>query len=489
MDFLYECKEYLKYLKKYIFFILFLYVALEIGIFLKIGHTNILMSASSLFVTIFIICSMMLLFKDVKTNILIYVFSMPLIPLILYLLARLNMKGIGSGVYWIYFILFMINIFRFIRNFDFLRVLKKGKYKVVLCTYAILTILALSSVFINSNKIESLNMVGLSVISVIILSILLLSYKELDSYFSKKIITYLCIGSALSCIPDIIVTIYNLIFRGTNQHLYGVLGSNFMLGYTLMILPFILLFAVNEDIFPEYTGLYKILLFIEIINICTQKSRGILIAVAMCMFFVIILDRKNYKKYILISIVIFACLGFNISHRWEFNELKEEIKVEGIEAITKSRGLVFQMLQQCKSRRPIWIVAYKMINDHPYFGVGPGQFKNFYLAYGGNPHKMYIDAHNIFLDVATEFGLVFTFIFFISIAVVSIKTIIYTIKHRCGKKNLLPSLIGIVCLMAYGNITGQSFITSTYPVSIVPVFVFVIVITLMLKIIHEGERD
>ncbi|MCY6353881.1 O-antigen ligase family protein [Clostridium sp. ZS2-4] len=489
MDFLYECKEYLEYLKRYKLFILFLYLSVEVGIFLKIGHTNILMFTSSLFVTIFIICSMFLMFKDIKTNILVYIFSMPLIPMILYLLARLNMKWIGSGIYWVYFIVFLINIFRFKQKVDFSLIADRKKYKYVLFTYSLIIVLALISAFVNVNKLESINLVALAVISTIILSVILLSYKELNDYFSKQIVTYLCMGAALSSIPDIIVTLYNLIFRGNNQHLYGVLGSNFMLGYTLMILPFILLFAVNKEIFPEYRELYKLLLFVEVVNLCTQKSRGIMVAVGLCIFLVILIDRKNYKKYIIIFVVVFVCLGFNITHRWEFNELREELKIEGIEVITKSKGIIHEMLQQCKSRRPIWIVAYGMIYDHPYFGVGPGQFKNFYLTYGGNKNKMYIDAHNIFLDVATEFGLIFTFVLFISIIIVLVKSIIYAIKHKDDKKFILSAVIGMLCLLAYGNITGQAFMTSTYPISIIPAFVFMVIITLMLKIIHKGERD
>lgn len=489
MNLLRECKEYLAYLKKHMKRILVAYIVIEIFIFLKIGQTNILMFSSSLFVMLFILCSILLSFKDSETNILVYILAMPLLPIILYLLARLDMKWIGSGVYWIYFSIFIVNILRFKEEFNFSITYLKQRYKYTLITYFFIIIIAFISVFLSNNKLESGNLVALSIISTLILSLVILTYKKFDYNFLIRLITYLAIGVALSSIPDILIAVYSLIFRGTNQHLYGVLGSNFMLGYTLMVLPFIMLFAVNKEFASQYRDVYKILLLLEVINLCTQMSRGIAIGIFLCMLFVILYDRKNYKKYLLISLVVFICLVYNITHRWEFNQVVSEIQVEGVDFITSSKGLVHQMIQQFKSRRPIWIIALQMIYSYPYFGVGPGQFKNYYLTYGGNPNKMYIDAHNIFFNVATEFGLVFTGILFLSVLCLVIKAIICIVKYKEKQKFLVPAVIGLICLLAYGNITGQSFITSTYPISYVPAFIFMFVITLIIKVTNSSERN
>lgn len=489
MNLLKEWRKYLDYLKKYMKFILTVYIVAEIIIFLKIGQTNKLMFASSFFVVLFILCTIFLSFYDSETSILIYLFSIPLLPLVLYLLARLNLKWIGSTIYWIYFAIFIINIFRFREDYNFSLKFLRMKHKFSLLVYSLIIILAAISVMLSINILESANLVGLSIISTIALSLILLSYKKFDEDFLIKTITYISLSVALSSIPDIIVTIYNLIFRGNNQHLYGVLGSNFMLGYTLMILPFILLFAVNEDFSCKYKDVYKGLLILETINLCTQKSRGIALAVALCFLLIILYDRKNYKKYLLISLVVFVCLGYNITHRWEFNEIKSEIEINGLEGvITNSQGLMRQMLEQFKSRRPIWVVAIGMIMSYPLFGVGPGQFKNYYLAFGGNPHKMYIDAHNIILNVATEFGLIFTAVLFLSVLAIIIKSIVNMNRDKKSWKILVPAVIGFVCLIVYGNITGFAFMTSSYPISYVPAFVFMFVITLMEKIISITER-
>ncbi|MCY6958623.1 O-antigen ligase family protein [Clostridium brassicae] len=488
MSFTNECKEYLSYLKKYMYIILSLYILCEVAIFIKIGRSNVFMFASTIFVTLFIICSIILCFKNFETTIKMYILSVPLIPLILYIFFRLKMTWIGTSMYWLYFLIFIINAYKAFQNnkLDFSKIsLKNGRYKKVVLVYLVLIVLSFISAMLSIHKLESLNMMGVSLVSMAVISLLILSYKDTDKEFVKDIIAYLCGGVALSSIPDIIVALYTIIFQGKNQHLYGVLGSNFMLGYTIIVLPFILLFAINKDICPKYNKIFKLLLIIETVNLCTQMSRGILVAVFICFFLTIILDRKNFIKYLLVAAIIFSGLGYNIMHRWELNEIRQEIEVEGIGGVVQGPGFLKQVLDQTKSRRPIWIVAFRMIGDNPYFGVGPGQFKNNYLDYGGKPTRMYIDAHNIVLNVATEMGVIFTVIFFIACLFPFFKSLIHGWKYKKTMGVLYPSLIGISALFAYGNITGQAFMTSTYPVSIVPAFVFVMTYTIMIKTTKE----
>ncbi|MCY6483571.1 O-antigen ligase family protein [Clostridium aestuarii] len=489
MEFINECKEYVSYLKKYLFLILGLYILSEIYIFVKIGKSNIFMFLSSIFIILFILCSLFLCFKDFRTTIKIYILSIPIIPIILYIFFRLNMSWIGNGVYWIYLAVFVINGVKALRKneLDFSKIsIKRGKYRIYGIVSLILIGLAIISSGLSINKLESFSLIGVSLISMVIVSAFILSYKNMDMNFIKTIIAYLCIGVAISSIPDIVVATYSLIFSGKNQHLYGVLGSNFMLGYTIMVLPFILLYAVNKKVCTKYNSLFKLLLLIEIINLSTQMSRGIVIAVFICFIFVMMLDKKNFIKYVLVGAVVFSCLGYNVTHRWEFNEIRHEIKIDGIEGIVgEGKGIFKKLMEQTKSRRPIWTIALGMVNDKPYFGVGPGQFKNYYLQYGGKPSRMYIDAHNIILNVATEVGLIFTLVLFALSVSIFIKSFVFGWKNKKYRHILFPGAIGMVALFLYGNITGQAFITSRYPISIVPTFVFTIVNTILIKTTKE----
>ncbi|MBU3093629.1 O-antigen ligase family protein [Clostridium sp. CF011] len=483
-----EIKEYYYYLKKYIHIILILYAVIEIGLFIKMGTSNVLMFVSSIFVTLFVICSLILMFKDFVTASLVYAVAIPIIPMALYIMNRLNIAGIGEVVYLAYFAIYLTNMAREFKygGFDFSKL--TVKYTKLSVLYIILLLLATISSMLSIHVLEAFKLVLLNMVSMMTYSIGILCYKKSNKEFYKDILLYLCIGVTLSSIPDIIVTLYNLIVRSNNQHLYGVLGSNFMLGYTIIVMPFILLYAINKELSGKHNKIYIFLLLIQIINFSTQKSRGILLTLAMCFFIVIIVDINNWKKYLLISIVVISCMTFNVMHRWEVEEIATDIKINSIEDLVSNNArMLKRLIEQTKSRRPIWALAFEMINDHFYFGVGPGHFKYYYLQYGGNPKKLYIDAHNIILNLITEFGIIFTFTFMLAWLSSLIKSVLDIIKNnkKDFKEFKWPGIIGLLCLLVYGNITGQSFMASRDPISVVPAFVFTVVMILM--IYSEGK--
>ena len=488
MEFMQELKDYYNYLKKYIYIIIGLYTVIEIGLFIKIGTSNVLMFASSIFVTLFVICSLGLMFKDFVTASKIYAVAIPIIPMVLYIMNRLHIAGIGEVVYMAYFAIYLISMGGEYKNggFDFSRM--KVRYTKLSVLYSILLLLSIISSVLSLHVLEAFKLLLLSMVSMMTYSIGMLCYKRNSKVFYKDILFYLCLGVTLSSVPDIVVTLYNLIVRGNNQHLYGVLGSNFMLGYTIMVMPFILLYATNKELSAKYSIIYKVLLLIQVINFSTQKSRGILLTLAICFFIVFIIDIRNWKKYMLISIVVFSCMTFNVMHRWDMEEITAELKIDNLGHIASTNAkIISRLINQTKNRRPIWALAFGMINDHTYFGVGPGHFKYYYLQYGGNAKKMYIDAHNIILNLITEFGVIFTFTFMVAWLGGLLKSVIDIVKNR--KKDFRefkwPGIIGVLCLLVYGNITGQSFMTSRDPLSVVPAFVFTVVMILM--IYSEGK--
>ncbi|WP_298841789.1 O-antigen ligase family protein [Clostridium sp.] len=483
-----ELQDYYNYLKKYFSIIIGLYIIIEIGLFIKIGTSNVLMFLSSIFVTLFVICSLILMFKDFVTASKIYAITIPIIPMLLYIMNRLHLAGIGQVVYIAYFAIYLITMIREYKNgeFDFSGLI--SKYSKISILYVVLLIIAAISSIRSIHVLEAFKLVLLSMVTMMTYSIGMLCYKKKNKELYKDILFYLCVGVTLSSIPDIIVSIYNLIFRQENQHLYGVLGSNFMLGYTIIAMPFIVLYALNKELSEKYNKAYKLLLLIQIINFSTQKSRGILLTLAISFIIIFIIDIKNWKKYLLISIVLFSSMTFNVMHRWDVEQISGDIKIHSIGTVVSNKTKIWdRLISQTKNRNPIWALSLGMIREHEYFGVGPGHFKYYYTQYGGNPKKPYIDAHNTILDLATEFGVIFTSIFMIAWLGGLLKSVLDIIKNKNNafKEFKWPGIIGISCLLVYGNITGQSFMGSVNPVSVVPAFVFTVVMILM--IYSEGE--
>lgn len=485
-----EVKGYFNYLKKYLYLIFIIYIIIEYLVFQKIGKTNIFMFSSSLFVVLFLICSLLLMFKDVKTNILIYTASIPVIPIILYLLFRLNITWLGEILYLLYFVIFLFNLRK--GDFDFKQLIKKNKFLKVSILYIYILCSAIISSLLSYYKLEALNLTFLVIGTSIVYSISLITIKDFNIEFYKKIILFLCIGTTVSGIPDAVVSVYSLIYLKNNIHLYGVLGSNFMLGYTLIILPYIIVYAVNKKVSNNYNKIYKLLLILQILIISTQRSRGILVALMLSFILIILNDRKNILKYSILALIVLAFIGYNVSQRWEFSDIKEQIVTKSIHKSTsENNGIFYYLKEQSKNRRPIWSVSFGMLNDYTYFGVGPGHFKYYLPVYGPAIQARYIDAHNIILDIATEFGVVFTLVFFSAWLFLMIKCLINRIKIRNHVMHeiVFPGFIGLTSLMVYGNITGQGFFTSTYPISFVPTFVFITVITIIMIVNKYDLED
>jgi len=211
MEFVQQLKDYYDYLKKYIYIILGLYAVIEIGLFIKIGTSNVLMFISSIFVTLFVICSLILMSKDFIAASLIYAVSIPIIPMVLYIMNRLHIAGIGEVVYIAYFAIYLASMIREYKNggFDFSRL--KVKYTKLSVFYIILLVLAAISSVLSIHVLEAFKLVLLSMVSMMTYSIGMICYKKSNKEFYKDILFYLCLGVTLSSIPDIIVTLYNLI--------------------------------------------------------------------------------------------------------------------------------------------------------------------------------------------------------------------------------------------------------------------------------------
>jgi O-antigen ligase len=219
----------------------------------------------------------------------------------------------------------------------------------------------------------------------------------------------------------------------------------------------------------------------ETVNICTQKSRGILLSVIICFFFIIFMDRKNAKQYVGVFAIMAAGLTYNVLQRWELNEIIGDVETKGLRrAILMKDGIFGKLAEQTKSRRPVWSVAFNIMDDFPWFGVGPGHFKYYLQIYAPEIERPYIDAHNIFLNLTTELGIPFTLVFFTSWWATVIKTVKNAYKSRKTyfKEFIQPGFIGMLCLLIYGTITGQAFMTTRTPISIVPAFMFTIIITI-----------
>ena len=104
-------------------------------------------------------------------------------------------------------------------------------------------------------------------------------------------------------------------------------------------------------------------------------------------------------------------------------------------------------------RIEIWRTTIRMIKDHPIFGVGAGQYKSHFNEYidPTSPDRDTVFAHNLFLQVAAEFGLAGLLVFCAIIA------LILAMGFRLGRtgnivyQGLFATTVGVLVHMQFDN--------------------------------------
>jgi putative inorganic carbon (HCO3(-)) transporter len=144
-------------------------------------------------------------------------------------------------------------------------------------------------------------------------------------------------------------------------------------------------------------------------------SRGALLALAVAAVWLVITERKRLSAAILVaaivglSVVVIA--GFLRSDRSALRQgltAKERVATANIE-----------------SRLSSWRGALVMAQGHPLLGVGPGNFQDYYfIATGHPPGSISYVAHDAYLEIAAELGL---------IALVILLAFIGIAFHRLGR--------------------------------------------------------
>src|SRR5690606_23666304 len=97
----------------------------------------------------------------------------------------------------------------------------------------------------------------------------------------------------------------------------------------------------------------------------------------------------------------------------------------GMSSIVRERVLSIANLVDYTSniaRLHIWEAALKIVHDHLWFGVGPGNFYFAYPSYATPGYENFLTPHSVYLNFITGWGLVGGALFFGWIAWVIVRT-------------------------------------------------------------------
>ena len=173
-------------------------------------------------------------------------------------------------------------------------------------------------------------------------------------------------------------------------------SPNILGGYLLMIF-FLSLTIVKDKISNKK---WLISSFLIIVAMVLTKSMGTWLSLILTLIALIAIsyDRLEKQRWLITasSIFIFLILLFIILNRWEYL-----INLENPEnSITQ--------------RLNYWRTAIGIIKDHSFLGVGPGNFQEVFLKYKVDLSTNTRYAHNIFLHIWSEAGVLgFAGIFFL----------------------------------------------------------------------------
>jgi O-antigen ligase len=151
----------------------------------------------------------------------------------------------------------------------------------------------------------------------------------------------------------------------------------------------------------------------------------------------------------------------------------------GIDAISGFSMLHRLLISWGSSRIPLWIAAWILFLKHPFVGHGPGIFLFKYkeaLAEYHLSELLAVDqrlmpwAHNLYLESLAETGII-SFIFFMSLILLSYKSLISVLKH--GARQLKLQAYPLMSMLAAFNFAA--FFELSFWRQWVPVVFFLII--------------
>ncbi|MGG7213302.1 O-antigen ligase family protein [Clostridium nigeriense] len=397
--------------------------------------------------------------KSYENTIIAAFFSIFLLPLGGYIFLRIGLLD----KQWVFYTAFYLVVLFFLFKNGFLNRINKDKNNIK-NKYIRLIIIAMIiiNVFFAFNKQVSIMIILLSFLPFIFLFyVVRTSYFKDKKAFYNKILEASILGSLISVAPDFLYYMLSLI-KGSTEKLYGPLGSNAILAYSLLMFVIVLGKWSKEDGIKNRWTLYVIAFSL---SIGIQRSRGALIAIFSIFILYLIFNIKNWKKYGIVFLIVGIMVSGNVASR---PDVADEDTINEINTIieqpsnSNEKGKLKEVAvkiidSQSRTRQIIWKSALEITNDYTYTGVGLGNFKYFFNEYSGTT-KSYIDAHNLLLNFSAELGVPFMIIAVILIVKMGIDALIGYFKSK-GKMRLTYLSLGIVVAIffIYGNLTGIAF--------------------------------
>ncbi len=229
-------------------------------------------------------------------------------------------------------------------------------------------------------------------------------------------------------------------------------------GYLVVVVSLVVALLLANNSFGLVTGSLLIFAMVSMTTLIGTYSRGSWLALTVSFISMSIFCRKNLKWLVPIFFVIIVMFLFPVSS-------------ERLFLTFKSGG--------DSDRFRYWSAAFKMIGEHPFFGMGVGTFMANFPKYSPIRDLGEAYAHNCYFQIWAEtgiFALISFVVFVVSLVCLGIK------KFLISKDFLLLGLLSGVL----GFLAHSFFDTNLYSLQLAFLFwVWVGLIVTRLRIIHN----
>lgn len=406
--------------------------------------------------------------KSLESSIYTFIFAVPLLPLSGYISLLLKIIDYQWIFYIGFYSAFLISLYKNRAYIRFKNIEAKNYI------YVILIILSFANIFFAYDKRLSFTIIifGFVPFTMFFAFLYKLDLQKDKEIFLDNLIISLLLGVLASGIPDFCKFIYANMHNMYVIHLTGPLGSNFIIAYSLMVYP-ILLISYNTVKNHKLKNIYLIMIILQNIIFAIQRSRGLLITLIFLGTFLIVFNKKKYRYYLLIFGLILPIITHNVYLRNDITRFKTKYST------TENISVNEIVYDQMSTRIPIWEAAINIIKDYPITGVGNGNFGYYFKKYVKGNIRSYSDAHNFVLTLASEEGIIFTFVlmlYLIYICVDCCKSMIIYKRNYYMYLKYLGLLAGAFSYFIYANITGAALQHANEVHSYTPTFLLIFMI-------------
>lgn len=243
-------------------------------------------------------------------------------------------------------------------------------------------------------------------------------------------------------------------------------APNDLAGYLVSFIPLAIMISFSNVINKVIKLLLKLEAILLMVVLFISWTRGAWLGLIISLLFLSLFKGRKVIYGILIALVI----AMVISPSW-----------------IKERILSFFTLTDMSSidRKIMWLTAVKMIEAKPLLGHGLGTFMLNYSNYMPKDYTEIVYAHNCYLQMAAEIGIIGLIIFMLVISSFFLSSIYKLKKTEDGIiKNIhLGILGGILAFLVH-----SFFDTNLYSLSLMSLFWFLFAITVRLQDIGKNSQ-